>query len=212
MVEAARFRRRPISCMECPCALRSAISSRSANERYRPDSGFVEDLNIAGDMPPAFRNNLLPIASDTPAFRAAASMLKPVAIPCQNSSCSARPATDGRPKEPRGARVDRFLRIVIATLQIQECCDDRLSPRVVPAVPVVPAPCIFFARGPRASAEARPSLRPLLERADEFAKLGRGWRRENNDCCCAVRRRFMDPRSRGAYECALSPCGRGLHI
>jgi hypothetical protein len=32
-----------------------------------------------------------------------------------------------------------------------------------PAVPVVPAPCISFARGPRASAEVRPSLRPLVD-------------------------------------------------
>src|SRR5205085_12383721 len=100
--------------MECPSALRTAISSRSANDRYRPDGGAAEDLNIAGGMPPAFRNNLLPITSDTPARSAEASMLSPVAIARQNTSCSARPATDGRPKEPKGARVDRFLRTVIA--------------------------------------------------------------------------------------------------
>ena len=32
-------------------ARRSAISSRSANERYRPESGFAESPNIAGGMP-----------------------------------------------------------------------------------------------------------------------------------------------------------------
>src|SRR5262249_19209212 len=41
------------------CTRRSAISSRSANERYRPDSGFADGRNIAGGMPPAFRNNLV---------------------------------------------------------------------------------------------------------------------------------------------------------
>jgi len=40
--------------------------------------------------------------------------------------------------------------------------------RVVPAVPVVPAACIFFAGGPQASAEAWPSLRPLSEEGDRF--------------------------------------------
>src|ERR1700722_12779631 len=66
-------------------------------------------------MPPAFRNNLGPTASDNPAFSAACSLFNPAAIPCQNSSCSARPATGGRPKDPSFARVDRFFRMPIAT-------------------------------------------------------------------------------------------------
>src|ERR1700691_5126228 len=66
-------------------------------------------------MPPAFRNNLGPTASDNPAFSAAFSLFNPAAIPCQNSSCSARPATGGRPKDPSFARVDRFFRMPIAT-------------------------------------------------------------------------------------------------
>src|SRR6267154_3545722 len=66
-------------------------------------------------MPPAFRNNLGPTACDTPASTAAASLFNPAAIPRQNSSCSARPATGGRPNEPSRARVDRFFRVLIAT-------------------------------------------------------------------------------------------------
>src|SRR3954471_10720879 len=39
---------------------RRAISaSRSPSERYRPESGFAESPNIAGGMPPAFRNHLV---------------------------------------------------------------------------------------------------------------------------------------------------------
>jgi len=34
---------------------RIASSSRSASDRYRPESGFADRLNIAGGMPPAFR-------------------------------------------------------------------------------------------------------------------------------------------------------------
>ncbi|MET4183433.1 hypothetical protein ABIB94_005552, partial [Bradyrhizobium sp. JR7.2] len=107
IVEAARPRRRPISCLEWPCTLRSAISSRSTNERYRPESTFAEDLNIAGGMPPAFRNNLLPTGCDNPASSAASSLLSPAAIASQNLFCSSRPATDGRPGDGNGARPDR---------------------------------------------------------------------------------------------------------
>jgi hypothetical protein len=109
---------RPISCMEWPCTLRSAISSRSANDRYRPESSFAEDLNIAGGMPPAFRNNLVPTGWDTPAWSAASSLLSPVAIARQNLFCSSRPATGGRPgdgNEARPDRADRRLAMFIAT-------------------------------------------------------------------------------------------------
>jgi hypothetical protein len=115
IVEPARPRRRPISRRERPCTLRSAISSRSANERYRPESGIAEDLKIAGGMPPAFRNSLGPTACDTPALSAASSLLIPTAIACQNLCCSARPATGGRPGDRSGARVDPLFRMLIAT-------------------------------------------------------------------------------------------------
>jgi hypothetical protein len=118
IVEADRPRRRPISCMEWPCTLRSAISSRSPNDRYRPESGFAENLNIAGGIPPAFRNNLVPTGCDTPASSAASSLLSPAAIPRQNLLCSSRPATGGRPGDGNGARpdrADRRFRMLIAT-------------------------------------------------------------------------------------------------
>jgi hypothetical protein len=54
IVEADRPSRRPISCREWPCTRRRAISSRSISDRYRPESGFAEDRNIVGGMPPAF--------------------------------------------------------------------------------------------------------------------------------------------------------------
>lgn len=67
-----------------PCTRRSAISSRSAKERYRPDGGLAEDLNIDGGMPLAFRNNLAPTGCDMPASNAAFSLVTPRAIPNQN--------------------------------------------------------------------------------------------------------------------------------
>jgi hypothetical protein len=81
IVDAARPSRRATSRMVHPCARRSAISSRSANERYRPDSGFAETPNIAGGMPPAFRNHLVPIAWGTPAPTAASSLAMPPRSP-----------------------------------------------------------------------------------------------------------------------------------
>jgi putative transposase len=104
--------------MEWPCTVRSAISSRSPNDRYRPESGFAEDLNITGGMPPAFRNNLVPTGWDTPASSAASSLLSPVAIARENLFSSSRPATGGRPgdgNEARPDRVDRRLAMFIAT-------------------------------------------------------------------------------------------------
>jgi hypothetical protein len=118
IVEADRPSRRPISCMEWLCTRRSAISSRSASDRYRPESGFAEDLNIAGGMPPAFRNHLVPRGCDTPASSAASLLLIPDAIANQNRLRSSRPATGGRPGDGNGARPDRSdrrFRVPIAT-------------------------------------------------------------------------------------------------
>ncbi len=130
IVEAARPSRRAASRMEQPCTRSSAISSRSENERYRPDSGFADGRNIAGGMPPAFRNNLVPTACDIPAWTAASSLAMPAAIAAQNRRCSSRPATTGRPGDNNGARPDRSerrLRLVIATPP-SRCCDNHLSP------------------------------------------------------------------------------------
>ena len=107
IVEAERPKRRLISCRLWPWTISSAISSRSANDKYLPDSGFAAGLNIAGGIPPAFGNHLVPTGCDTPAFIAAASLLIPVAISDQNSCPSLRVATGGRPGDRNRGRVHR---------------------------------------------------------------------------------------------------------
>src|SRR3954467_5451848 len=107
IVEAARPSRRATSCMEQLCARRSAISSRSANERYRPESGFADGLDIDGGIPPACLNHRVPTACDTPAAIAASSLAIPAAIAIQNRRRSSRPVAGGRPGENGGARPDR---------------------------------------------------------------------------------------------------------
>ena len=66
------------------CARQIAISSRSANDRERPDSGFADGASCDGGMPPALRNQRAPTAGDTPAPTAASSVEHPVAIAAQN--------------------------------------------------------------------------------------------------------------------------------
>ena len=130
IVDADRPTCRAISRMPAPCARRIASSSRSANDRCRPESGFADRPNIAGGMPPAFRNHLVPTACGTPASIAASSLDKPAAIPAQNRRCSSRPATGGRPGDTNGARPDRAerrFRSAIAT-SMSGCCDDHLKP------------------------------------------------------------------------------------
>jgi hypothetical protein len=72
------------------------MSSRSANERYRPESGFAECPNIAGGIPPAFRNHLVPTACDTPASIAASSLAKPAATAAKTvvAHCVQPPVVD----------------------------------------------------------------------------------------------------------------------
>jgi hypothetical protein len=79
---------------------------------------LAEDLNIAGGMPPAFRNHLVRTGCDTPAATAASSLLSPAPIASQNCLRSLRPATGGRPGDSNGARPnrsDRRFRMLIAT-------------------------------------------------------------------------------------------------
>jgi hypothetical protein len=87
-------------------ARRSAISSRSANDRLRPDSG----PRATDGIPPPSRNHRTPTAADTPASTAASSLDSPRAIAAQNRwRCSLRP-TGGRPGDRiagRPARSDR---------------------------------------------------------------------------------------------------------
>ena len=85
-------------------------------------SGFADLPNIAGGMPPAFRNHLVPIACGTPAPIAASSLERPSAIPFQKRCRSCRPATGGRPGDDKGDRPDRSERRFfpsIATLSLE---------------------------------------------------------------------------------------------
>src|SRR5829696_3657931 len=70
-----------------------AMSSRSAKDRYRPDTVGARE----GFTPPACRNHRTPTADDTPISSAASSELAPRAIATQNWSRSCRHATVGRP-------------------------------------------------------------------------------------------------------------------
>ena len=87
-----------------------ASSSRSANDRYRPDNGFDDRASVDGGMPPASRNHRAPTGADTPAPIAAFSLDAPAAINTQKRRRCVCCATGGRPGERgllRNARSDR---------------------------------------------------------------------------------------------------------
>src|SRR3954462_12284770 len=122
IVDGARFSRRGGSRTPCRWARQMAISSRSANDRERPDSGFDDGARWDGGMPPALRNQRAPTAGDTPAPTAASSLEHPAAMAAQNRWRSSRRATEGRPgegKAPRPARSERRFRTVIATSSLK---------------------------------------------------------------------------------------------
>src|SRR5215218_6964188 len=122
IVDGARLSWRAISRTPCCCARQIAISSRSANDRERPDSGFADGARWDGGMPPALRNQRAPTAGDTPAPTAASSLEHPAAINTQNRWRSSRRATEGRPGEgnaPRPDRSERRFRTVIATSSLK---------------------------------------------------------------------------------------------
>src|SRR5215213_3529623 len=122
IVDGARSSRRAISRTPCRCARQIAISSRSANDRERPDSGFADGARWDGGMPPALRNQRAPTAGDTPAPTAASSLEHPAATAAQNRWRSSRRATEGRPgegKAPRPDRSERRFRTVIATSSLK---------------------------------------------------------------------------------------------
>jgi hypothetical protein len=81
-----------------------AISSRSANDKYRPDTG----ANVSDGIPPASRNHLDPTADDTPVSAAASSLDDPRAIASQNRTRSSRRAVDGRPGDHIFPRISRI--------------------------------------------------------------------------------------------------------
>lgn len=79
-------------------ARQTAMSSRSANDRKRPDVDGAND----GLTPPAWRNHRVPTACDTPIPTAASSELTPRAIAAQNRTRSSRHATVGLPGDGFG--------------------------------------------------------------------------------------------------------------
>ncbi len=93
IVEGSRPRRRAISRTPICWACKTAMSSRSTNDRYRPETG----AKLIDGIPPAWRNHRVPIAGDTPAATPASSLERPRAIASQNFwRCSRRP-TGSRP-------------------------------------------------------------------------------------------------------------------
>src|SRR4051794_27233131 len=122
IVDAARPSRRAISRTPRPCTLQSEISSRSANDRYRPDSAVDDAVSVDGRMPPASRNQRDPTGCDTPTPIAASSLDKPAAINVQKRRRSSRRATPGRPGErnlSRRALSERRFPAIFATSSIQ---------------------------------------------------------------------------------------------
>jgi putative transposase len=75
-----------------PSARSSAISSRSANDRYRPDG----PVSVIEGMPPRSRNHRDPTGPDTPHATAASSLVIPPAILTQNARSMSR-RIGGRP-------------------------------------------------------------------------------------------------------------------
>jgi hypothetical protein len=70
IVDGARARRRAISRTLKFWACSRAISSRSAKDGWRPESG----VRLVGGMPPFSRNHRVPIGCETPASRAASQL------------------------------------------------------------------------------------------------------------------------------------------
>jgi hypothetical protein len=104
IVEGARPIQRAISRTPNFCARRIAISSRSAKDKKRPNTG----ANVSDGIPPDSRNHRAPTADDTPACAAASSVHDPRAIASQNRTRSSRRAVEGRPGDhifPRIARI-----------------------------------------------------------------------------------------------------------
>src|SRR4051812_21626642 len=142
IVDGARSSRRAISRTPCCCARQIAISSRSANDRERPDSGFDDGARWDGGMPPALRNQRAPTAGDTPAPTAASSLEHPAAMAAQNRWRSSRRATEGRPgegKAPRPAQSERRFRMAIATSSLK-VLRRPLEPKLHPTVAMMNEP------------------------------------------------------------------------
>jgi integrase-like protein len=92
IVDGDRPISRAISLTPLPSARNNAISSRSAKQRYRHETGSRSSVAI----PPRSRNHRTPAADETPTAAAASSLLRPLAISRQNHSSTSR-RCDGLP-------------------------------------------------------------------------------------------------------------------
>jgi hypothetical protein len=132
-------------------------------------------MNIAGGMPPAFRNHRAPTAWGTPAEAAASSLDAPAAIATQNSLRSSRTATGGRPGDDKGLRPDRSdrrFRLFIATSSIQ-ALRRPLESALPAAVAVVDQPARRLAalQGHDQGVDAQPGPQVVGHRpADDLAR------------------------------------------
>ena len=123
--------RRAISRTPRPFALSRAISSRSANDRYRPDGGGAPRAGCVGGMPPASRNHRDPTGRGIPASTAASSLERPAAIARQNSRRSSSSATPGLPGDRSHAlnlQPEASPRPAIANPPRAKHCDNRSKP------------------------------------------------------------------------------------
>jgi hypothetical protein len=131
-------------------------------------------MNIAGAMPPAFRNHRAPTAWGTPAEAAASSLDAPAAIAAQNSLRSSRPATGGRPSDGKGLRPeqsDRRLRVVIAT-SIVEVLRRPLESALAPTIAVVNEP---------ATPDRTTLMQSLFQGIEDKARMSRARHPPAND-------------------------------
>src|SRR5690606_15916277 len=125
-------RRRAISRTPTFCARSSAISSRSENDRYRPEGGERSKSGI----PPECLNQRDPTAGDTPQAAAASSVDSPFATSTQNRRSNSR-LNPGRPGEnisglPVCAAPQPF-GLPTQHLHLDGCCYDRLNSPWPPA-------------------------------------------------------------------------------
>src|SRR6478752_5497619 len=109
-VEGERPSRRAISRTVAFCAAQTAISSRSRNDRYRPDSGCS-----CGFTPPALRKNRHAGVGLNPTPAAAASTEAPARVSVQNWRHTSRRA-GGRPcRTTLESNIDNTLHTDVAT-------------------------------------------------------------------------------------------------
>ena len=79
----------------------SAVSSRSTNDRGRPEGSGADGARCVGGLPPAFRAHRDPTAWDAPPSRAASSLVRPAAIAALEPPPVLPPRHAGPPRRPQ---------------------------------------------------------------------------------------------------------------